>query len=205
VGRRVHRARIGTCTLKALEREVLGYDRDGDIDGAQVAPRYAHFLRTGDEEALRAVVDHNLWDVLSMVALVGLYGEPLEMLHERDLLALARTYHRARALDEAERAVERSLERGGGGEALSVRGVIAKARGDRALALASFQAAEREIDDPAVRLELAKLYEHFVKRPVEALELARRGTGEKPDAHQRRLDRLAKKAARSKRKAGTAG
>lgn len=197
VGRRVHKLRIGSCTLKALEREVLGFERDGDIDGAEVAPRYGHFLRSGDEESLRAVVDHNLWDVLTMVALVGLYGEPLDLLHEQDLLGVASTLKRAKEFDEAARAAQRSLDRGGGAAARRMQGVIAKARGDRAQALADFEAVHEEIDDPAVRLELAKLYEHYVKRPVEALRLARGGTGESASALQRRLRRLEKKARRS--------
>src|SRR5262249_24112216 len=57
VARRIHKARIGACSLKALESEVLGFVRDTDIDGGDVAPRYGHFLRTGDESVLRAVVD----------------------------------------------------------------------------------------------------------------------------------------------------
>jgi uncharacterized protein YprB with RNaseH-like and TPR domain len=193
IARRLHKSRIRSCTLKAVESEVLGFVRDADIDGADVAPRYAHFLRTGDESSLRCVVDHNAWDVVSMAALVGLYGEPLGMLHGEDLVGLARTYRRGRAFEQAEEAAEVAVRRGAGPEGLRVRGEIAKARGDRKRALADFEALAGQVDDPRARLELSKLYEHFVKQPSLALELANQGTGERPEAFLRRRARLERK------------
>jgi hypothetical protein len=198
VARRLHRARLGVCRLISLESEVLGFVREGDIEGGDVAARYGHFLRTGDESALSAVVEHNAWDVVSMAALVGLYGEPLTALHDEDLVGLARTLRRARALEAAQVAADRAVERGAGPEARRVRGEIAKARGDRALALAELEAAADAIDDPRVRLELAKLYEHHVKAPLRALELCALGTGESDEAVERRRSRLEKKLARQR-------
>lgn len=196
VARRLHRARIGVCSLKGVESQVLGFDRDGDIDGVDVAARYTHFLRTGDESALAAVVEHNFWDVISMAALVTLYGEPVGALHEADLVGLARTLQRARAWERAHAMANVAVEQGAGSEALRVRGDIAKARGDRDRALADYEALSGEIDDPRVRLELAKLYEHHVKQPAKALELLARGTGEGEEALVRRRTRLERKASR---------
>jgi hypothetical protein len=203
VGRRLHKARLGACKLTTLESEVLGFERGDDIAGADVAPRYAHFLRSGDERALSAVVEHNAWDVVSMAALVGLYGEPLSTLHELDLVGLARTYKRAGALADADQAAHAAVERGAGSEALRVRGEIAKARGDRARALSDFEALSAELDDPRVRLELGKLYEHHVKEPLKALEVVLRGTGESDEATARRKARLERKIARAEKKRGT--
>ncbi len=76
VARRVHRHRLTTCTLSSIESEVLGRERVGDISGMDIVEAYAHFLRTGDDGALHGVVTHNEHDVLAMVALLGLYGEP---------------------------------------------------------------------------------------------------------------------------------
>jgi hypothetical protein len=196
VARRVHRARLGTCRLVHLESEVLGFERGPDIDGGEIPARYAHFLRTGDEGALAAVVEHNAWDVASMAALVGLYGEPFDLLHPVDLVGMARTFERARALDIAERTANHALERGAGPEVLRVRGSIARARGDRAQALSDFEAFAAEVDDAAVRLDLAKLYEHFVKEPLRALRLVEQGTGESPEATEKRRSRLQKKLER---------
>ena len=196
VARRLHRERLGVCRLVTLESEVLGFVRGPDIEGGEVPARYAHFLRTGDEEALLAVVEHNAWDVASMAALVGLYGEPFDLLHPEDLVGLAATLKRAGALAVAERAADTALDRGASPRALRVRGSIAKAKGDRARALVDFEAFSAEIDDPGVRLELAKLYEHFVKEPSRALALVELGTGEPAEASAKRRARLERKARR---------
>jgi uncharacterized protein len=192
IGRRLHRARLGACRLKTLESEVLGFERGVDVDGGDVPARYAHFLRTGDEEALRQVVDHNAWDVVSMAALVGLYGEPFDLMHGEDLVGFAKTMKRAGALAVAERAADRALELGAK-RALKVRGDVHKARGDRARALEDFEALAETLDDPALRLELAKLYEHFVKDPGRALEILQHGTGEAESAAEKRRQRLERK------------
>jgi len=199
VARRLHRARLGSCRLVTLESEVLGFERGPDIEGGEIPARYAHFLRTGDESALLAVVEHNAWDLASLAALIGLYGEPYDLLHPGDLLGLARTFKRAKAFGPAERAADQALERGAGPEALRVRGDIAKARGDRARALADFEAFASEVDDPSVRLELVKLYEHFVKQPGRALEMLSLGTTEPEASTLKRRARLTRKAEKASR------
>lgn len=196
IGRRLHRTRLGACRLKTLESEVLGFERGEDVDGGDVPARYQHFLRTGDEEALRQVVEHNAWDVVSMAALVGLYGEPFDLLHGEDLVGFARTMKRAGALAVAERAADRALELGAT-RALKVRGDVHKARGDRARALRDFEALAEGVDDPSLRLELAKLYEHFVKDPGRALSLLDQGTGETEIAAGKRRARLERKRRRT--------
>jgi hypothetical protein len=196
VARRLHRHRLGACRLVHLESDVLGFVRGPDIEGGEVPARYAHFLRTGDEQALSAVVDHNALDVVSMAALVGLYGEPAETLHDQDLVGLAATFRRARALDLAHAAIGRAVARGAGPRALKLRGEIAKARGDRAAALADFELLSLEVDDPAIRLELAKLYEHHAGEFGKALDLVARGTGEAAAALERRRLRLERKLSR---------
>ncbi|MEI9951431.1 MAG: ribonuclease H-like domain-containing protein [Pseudomonadota bacterium] len=201
IARRLHKGRLGPCRLIGLEADVLGFERGPDIAGIDIAPRYAHFLRSGDESALEQVVEHNAWDVVSMAALVGLYGEPFDLLHERDLLGLARTLKRARAFDEAERAASIALERGAGPEARRAHGEIAKARGDRAQALAHFEAFASEVHDPLIRLELAKLYEHHVKEPLSALGWAE-GAGEGLAQAEKRRARLTQKIAKAAKKSG---
>jgi len=193
IGRRLHRARLGACRLKTLESEVLGFERGIDVDGGDVPARYAHFLRTGDEEALREVVDHNAWDVVSMAALVGLYGEPFDLMHAEDLVGFAKTMKRAGALSIAERAADRALELGAT-RALQVRGDVHKARGDRARALQDFEALSADVDDPGLRLQLAKLYEHFMRDPGRALAILKQGTGEAESAAEKRRQRLERKA-----------
>jgi tetratricopeptide (TPR) repeat protein len=120
-------------------------------------------------------------------------------LNEHDLVALAGTYRRAKAFDRAAEAASRAIERGAGPEALRARARIAKARGDRAAALRDFSELARSVEDDQVRLELAKLYEHHVKEPLVALDLARRGTGEAESDRARRQARLERKVERQRR------
>lgn len=198
VARRLHKARGVPCRLTALEREVLGFERHDDVPSGEVAGHYLHFLRTGDARALLGVVEHNAWDVVAMAALVGLYGEPLEgsALQAPDLVGVARTLRRAGRHDDAWGAVNRAVESGGGTPSLLARAEIAKARGDRAQALADFEQVAELAPDPAVRLELAKLYEHYVKEPSRALLQLDLGTTEPAERASRRRRRLTEKVAR---------
>ena len=190
VARRLHRHRLEQVNLKTVEAKVLGFERTDDISSGDVCGRYTHFLRTGNDSALSAVVDHNEWDIVSMAALVGIYGEPLSGLGALDWAFVARTVRRAGSLDMARDIAERAVAEGGGSEAIRARGEIAKARGDKAQALADFASLVDSVDDPSLRLELAKLYEHHAKAPVMALEVALRGTGEGVEASSRRVQRL---------------
>jgi uncharacterized protein YprB with RNaseH-like and TPR domain len=195
VARRLHHGRGFGARLGAVEREVLGFVRENDVPSGEVCACYLHFLRTGDTRALLGVVDHNLWDVVSMVAIVGLYGEPLEgsQLHAEDLVGVARTMKRAGHGDRAREVVEVALSRGAGHAGLRVRADLSKARGDKARALADFEALAASVDDPAIRLELAKLYEHHAKDAARALALVEAGTGETEDRRAHRAARLTRK------------
>ncbi|HMI83707.1 MAG TPA: ribonuclease H-like domain-containing protein [Polyangiaceae bacterium] len=198
VARRLHRHRMRELTLANVEAQVLGFVRTADISGGEVCSRYSHFLRTGDASALLAVIDHNEWDVVAMAALVGLYGEPLEGLGPTDWASVARTLRRAGSLDLAREFASLAVERGAGHDAVRARGEIAKARGDKAQALADFASLVESVDDPALRLELAKLYEHHAREPMRALEMVERGTGEGEEAAGRRRTRLERKRDRKR-------
>jgi uncharacterized protein YprB with RNaseH-like and TPR domain len=208
VARRIHRARGGAFRLVRLERDVLGFEREDDVPSGDVAAHYLHFLRSGDARALLGVVEHNAWDVATMAVLVGLYGEPLEasQLEADDLAGVAISMKRAgaveRAFDVAHQAVERATRhrhQAGIEASLEARAKIAKARGDRARALADYENLAAKVDSAAVRLELAKLYEHFAKAPGRALHVTRQGTGEDETRAEKRRRRLAAKLDRMER------
>jgi hypothetical protein len=216
VARRLHKARGLECRLTSLERGLLGFVRHDDVPSSDVSACYLHFLRTGDTKALLGVIEHNAWDVVAMAALVGLYGHlPIgpdaaaadpdmaecAPLVADDLAGVARTLRRAGRVDEAFEVADRAARAGGGTVALSARAEIAKARGDLARALLDFEALDARLDatdggEPAprarlkVRLELAKLYEHYVKEHSRALAMVDAGTGEAPAASLRRAHRI---------------
>ncbi len=208
VARRIHRTRLRSRTLVAIEEEVLGRARIDDVAGGDIVATYMHFLRTGDDAALLGVVEHNAADVLAMVALVGLYGERLDGsytpaareggLDGSDLAGVARTLRQAGALDRAADMAEVAVACGGGPAARRARGDIAKARGDKARALADYEALAAEVDNPTVRLTLCKLYEHHVRSFALALALVEQGTGEDGEATEKRRSRLTKKLGRAR-------
>jgi hypothetical protein len=198
--RRVHRGRAWRKSLRMAERAVLGYERGADIDGQEVAQRYAQWLRTGDGALLADVAAHNARDVLSLVALTGIYGEPLERLAPVDLAGAALVLRRAGDLERALGAADLAVERGAGAPGLRARAEIAKARGDKRRALADFEAVAREVADGGVRLELCKLYEHWLGEPARALALLEAGgSAEDAPATSRRRARLTRKLEARKR------
>jgi uncharacterized protein YprB with RNaseH-like and TPR domain len=208
VARRLHKPRGVACNLTAIERDVLGFERFDDTPSGEVSACYLHFLRTGETRALLGVVEHNAWDVVAMASLVGLYGEAVDrnvgaagwggtQLCADDLVGVARTLRRAGDTALAMDAANAAIERGAGPESLRARAEIAKARGDRQRALEDFEALAASVDDARARLELAKLYEHFVKAPARALAIAEQGTAEPETQASKRHARLRRKVERA--------
>ena len=206
-------ARAPSCKLVALERSLLGFDRVDDVPSAEIPAIYGHFLRTGDSAAIHAVCDHNLWDVLSMAALVGTYATAVRALDEavddatpglfgRDLVGVATTLHRAGDQRRARIAATRAIDDGGGDSELDllarrVRAAAAKRARDLDGAVDDLHTLATSHDDPGARLELAKIYEHRLHDPQRALGHVENGTGEPTPALDRRRARLQKKADRA--------
>ncbi len=219
VARRLHKHRLPSCSLGALEDAILGRQRVGDVSGADIAAIYHHYVRSGDETALVPVIEHNALDVISMFALVGLYGEPLDhwatdaaarlpgaargpALEATDFSAAARVARRAGDLSRALVFAEESVARGAGLMGHHAFADVAKARGDKAAALREYEhalelarAAGEELEPVAelLRHELAKLYEHHARAYELAIALVAEGTVEAPEKRDARLARLVKK------------
>ncbi|MBM4358230.1 MAG: ribonuclease H-like domain-containing protein [Deltaproteobacteria bacterium] len=214
LARRVHDRRSFRMSLGTVERRVLDYDRGPDIGGEEVAMRYARYLFCGDEGPLEEVVTHNQHDVRSLVALLGHYGRATTAptgveagFGVPEWSAIARVMRRAGDLDWAKLIADRAVDvrdddDADAADALFTRARIAKALGDRSLAVADLEALLARVDDPDARLELAKLYEHFLREPQRALELVERGTSETASSTTVRRTRLQKKVERRGRRRG---
>lgn len=103
-----------TCSLVALEEELLGVRRLADVSGFEIPGRYFQFVRSGDPRPLAAVLEHNRHDLLSLAGLsarlLGLIAEGPEQAHDaREALALGRLYARAGLDARANEAFERVL------------------------------------------------------------------------------------------------
>lgn len=87
------------CSLQALEDVVLGARRTGDVPGSEIPTRYFEFIHTGDARPLRAVLEHNRLDLLSLAGLTARLLDlvrrgPGAVRHAREALALGRVYAR---------------------------------------------------------------------------------------------------------------
>ncbi len=208
----------GSCSLTAIERDILGLHRQDDVPGWEIPSRYFGYARTGDAGGLAAVFEHNRLDLLSLAAVAGLI---LEMSragadaagerHER--LALGRLLESVDRLDEAERcyaaaavdegALEEELDRTARADALHWL-ALHRRRQHRFQEAAEAWRALSEIPgiDADVRREaleaLAIHHEHRVKDLETARAFALEALGLAADAKraegvQHRLGRLSRK------------
>ncbi|MBU1036249.1 ribonuclease H-like domain-containing protein [bacterium] len=69
--RRLWKRRLESCSLSIVEREILKVSRDDDVPGYLIPEIYFRYLRTKDARAIKQVFEHNLQDILSLVALVS--------------------------------------------------------------------------------------------------------------------------------------
>jgi uncharacterized protein YprB with RNaseH-like and TPR domain len=60
-----------SCCLDSLEESILGHVREDDVPGYAIPSRYFHYVRSGDERPLAAVLEHNRLDLLSLALLTA--------------------------------------------------------------------------------------------------------------------------------------
>ncbi|MED5464989.1 MAG: ribonuclease H-like domain-containing protein [Myxococcota bacterium] len=202
--RRVFRHQLSEMRLTTLEREVLGYHRQGDIPGAEIPKRYFDYLESGEGGLLEDIVRHNADDVVAMAALLGVLQGVMEApeagADPRVKLAVAqlqvRAHEPAQALEFVEAICASEAETPWKWEALLLGATVLRRekRWDacegvllRALELAGVAAGERS----RAHLMLAKLYEHQKKDFQGALEHASLAEGaEEAAGVLKRLKRL---------------
>jgi uncharacterized protein YprB with RNaseH-like and TPR domain len=87
------------CSLVALEKQLVGHRRVGDVPGFEIPARYFQYVRSGNAGPLAAVLEHNRLDLLSLAVLTA------RLLHlartgpdgardAREAIALGRVYGR---------------------------------------------------------------------------------------------------------------
>lgn len=64
--RRVYRGKVPNCRLQTLEQCLCRRRRVGDIPGSAIPAAYHAFVSTGDARNLKAILHHNLLDLLTM-------------------------------------------------------------------------------------------------------------------------------------------
>jgi len=107
----VARADGSSCSLTTLERQIIGARRAGDVPGFEIPGRYFQFVRSGDAGPLKAVLEHNRLDLLTLASLTARLLHltrtgPAGARDAREVLALGHVYARA-GLEERARAAYR--------------------------------------------------------------------------------------------------
>ena len=86
------------CRLQTAERELLKLFREDDVPGHMIPQIWTDLLQFGETRHLRGVVEHNLTDILSLVALSAVVGRTYaEPGHHpgADALGLSRAHRRS--------------------------------------------------------------------------------------------------------------
>ena len=177
--RRLYAARLGSCSLKSLEESLLAIHRQGDIPGEEIPAVYFDYLRHGDTTRLKTVFEHNVIDVLSMVALlchIIKTAEQTQVDHPADYLSLGKLYLGTGQLDMAIECFKNAIAAGG---APAVRG-----HWQLSLVYKQQQRWEEAVDEwekiidrrpnlISPYLELAKFYEHRCRNLPVALDFTK--------------------------------
>ncbi len=210
VGQRVGKD-AGGVRLVHVEREVLGLTRHGDIDGAEIPERFWAFVRGADASGLVPVLEHNANDLVALAAILVALAERWDAVlpshAPEDVLGVARTALRAGDTVRAGRWAEAASEAGGDDalacEALRLAAHVHRRHADPAAALDALDRALVRASNalaPRLELERSKLLEHRLRAFEPALDAARGSAGaEPPEAHARRLARLAAKLRKASR------
>ncbi|HAJ32979.1 MAG TPA: hypothetical protein DCK79_06365 [Candidatus Atribacteria bacterium] len=104
--RRLWKRRLESCSLSTVEREILKVSRGDDVPGYLIPGIYFRYLRTKDARAIKKVFEHNLQDILSLVALVSrmcfLVEDPLNNTeYGMDIFSIGKMFDEEKRYDQS--------------------------------------------------------------------------------------------------------
>lgn len=70
--RRLWKLRLENCRLMELEREILGFQREGDLPGELIPYVYFEYLRSREAQRLVPILHHNAIDILTLACLTAI-------------------------------------------------------------------------------------------------------------------------------------
>ena len=68
--RRIFKSLYESCSLQTLEKNILGFERIGDVPGWMIPEIYYTYQKDGDSSRLPGVIEHNMYDIFSMYILL---------------------------------------------------------------------------------------------------------------------------------------
>ncbi|MCP4603282.1 MAG: ribonuclease H-like domain-containing protein [Proteobacteria bacterium] len=211
--RRVLKQRMDSVRLVDMETEVLGFYREGDVDGSEIPGIYFDFLRGGPPTRLLPVLEHNANDVIALAAIMGRIVRHFESVigadDPMDHLGYAKVAAKAKDLERAF-AFARAAASGAGSFDVSVEAHMLTA--DLARKNGDFEASAAELDQALsmagdsdiasrIHLTMAKLYEHRIKDLTRAMGHAEHTLiAEGDETHEKRIARLKRKIEKQAKK-----
>ena len=206
--RRLFKRRLQDCTLTNLERRLFSFYRTDDIPGHLVPSVYFEWLSAQELSRMKAVLEHNRYDIVSLYFLTNLISEAYQseggsLEHPEDLHSLSRFYERRRENNRIEKVYNRVQQFGNG---ISPDAALHYARSfkrsqnlQESVKIWETLVTEKSSQSFWACIELAKYYEHQVKDFKNALEYAKLAShcdcisDKLLETLNKRVERLAKK------------
>ncbi|MEG0269584.1 MAG: ribonuclease H-like domain-containing protein [Clostridia bacterium] len=176
--RRLWKLRLKQCTLAHLEEQLLHVVRTGDLPGALVPQAYFTYLKSGNFEPLLDVLSHNKQDIVSLAQLFYYLcyqvSCPEKMTEGEDLLSLARMLEKSKEDQKATKCYRLCSSGAQRAEAFEAMALAQKRQGKTEAAIKLYRAMAMRGDNAVSAYEaLAKLCEHQLKNPEQALHYTR--------------------------------
>ena len=188
--KRLWKLRLGSCRLCNLEREILCFEREGDIPGSEVPQRYFSYLKTNDFALLEDIIDHNRQDIVTLMHLLlrltDAYARPEDASDPMDQLSLGKAFEKMGEWEQAQKMYRvaarpriattvRSIKATDlGGEAnFRLYHICRKNRKyEEALSVLECMVRRRQMGI-FPKVEMAKIYEHRLFKLKDALRVTR--------------------------------
>ena len=217
--KRLWKLRLGSCRLSNLEKEILGFEREGDIPGSEVPERYFSYLKTNDLTLLEDVIDHNRQDIVTLshllLRLTDAFARPEENDDPMDQLSLGKAFEKLGEWDQAQKMYRvaatprltttvrsiKSTDLGGEANLRLYHIYRRSSKYEEALKVLECMVRRRQMGIYP-KIEMCKLYEHRLGRLKDALRLTREILPEADDVQKeallKREERLIRKIEKTK-------
>lgn len=172
--RRLYKRRLPSCSMSSIEQSIIGVHRVDDIPGSEIPEIFFNYIKYKDDTMLKKVVEHNLQDITSMVAiadtLMYAYENPTKLAYRDDIFSQGLIFEKLNFPDKAKLCYNVLENYPPARQQIAG---IAKKEGDFYGALEHFaHLSKMQLFDATADIELAKIYEHSLKDYEKALHHA---------------------------------
>jgi hypothetical protein len=172
VSRRLYSGRLESCSLKSLERHLLGFHRKDDIDGSMAPELFFDYLNGAGGSGMLKVADHNRMDIVSLAEMLAYYQSIFESENFAglDLLPTCRFLQKAGAGTDLEPLLLHEVRKGVIEAAgMHARKALKENDGLKALEIWFLLMEHQRRVDPEVYREIARIYEYRLKEYEKSL------------------------------------